>query len=168
MRKRIWTVWGVAVTLLLAGCSPAAANLQPVTTDFTCQASIQYREMELEATLVRRTDGGLEVAFSLPKSLAGITLGWDGTEMTMELGGVRMALPEEKVPESALVRCLLQVLAADHTDGTVTEDGVVFAGEADGKTYELVCHPDSGLPLSLSMPQEELTAVFKETKKGIE
>ena len=36
------------------------------------------------------------------------------------------------------------------------------SGEVGGKAYELVCDPDTGAPVSLSMPEEELAAVFTE------
>lgn len=154
----------VAVTalLLLTGCASIHPDntVQPVVAGFSCQANIHYRELELVAQLTRQVDGSLETTFALPQSLSGITLGWDGTDMTMTLGGVTMALPVGKVPESALIRCLLSVLAAEHQAGTQTEEGYVINGEAEGKAYVLVCDPDSGLPRSLSMPEEELSATF--------
>ncbi|MBQ9859307.1 MAG: hypothetical protein IJO76_01340 [Clostridia bacterium] len=149
-----------AVLLIITGCSGAAPKVQPKTDGFSCQAAIHYRELELVAQLTRQGNGELETTFSLPKSLSGITLGWDGTDMTMTLGGVTMTLPTEKVPESALIRCLLDVLAAQHTGGTQTEEGYVINGEVQGKAYVLVCDPDTGLPKSLSVPEEELSAVF--------
>ena len=153
-----------AVVVFFTGCGDAVPKVQPKTDGFSCQAAIHYRELELVAQLTRQTDGKLETTFSLPKSLSGITLGWDGTEMTMTLGGVTMALPTEKVPESALIRCLLDILAAEHAEGIKTEEGYVINGEAQGKAYVLVCDPDTGLPKSLSMPEEELSAVFTAVK----
>ncbi len=149
----------MAAMLMLVGCG-APQTTTPVTDGFTCHAAIQYREMAVEGTLASTQDGKLTLAFSLPKSLQGVTLGFDGTEMTMELGGMSLTLPTEKVPESALIRCLLGVLTAAHPKGSVTEEGYVISGEAEGKAYALVCDPTSGLPLSLSVPEEELEAVF--------
>ena len=152
------TVWLVAVCLI-AGCgTPSSAP--PVTDGFTCHAAMQYREMAVEGELTCTTDGGATLSFILPKSLQGVTLGWDGDAMTMELGGMSLTVPPEKVPESALIRCLLAALTASHPEGSLTDSGYVIEGEAEGVAYTLVCDPTSGLPLSLSVPDEELEAVF--------
>lgn len=135
---------------------------KPVVQGFSCQATIHFKEMEVASQLTRKQDGKLTVAFQKPKSLNGIALGWDGRNMTMEMSGMSMTLPVEKVPEGALVRSLLQVLAAEHGKGDRTEEGYVISGEAEGKAYVLVCDPDTGLPRSLSLPEEELTAAFTE------
>ena len=149
----------LSVALLLAGCG-APQTASPVTDGFTCRAAMQYREMAVEGELTCTTDGGASLSFTLPKSLQGITLGWDGGAMTMELGGMSLAVPPDKVPESALIRCLLSVLTAPHPTGTLTDEGYVMEGEAEGVAYTLVCDPTSGLPLSLTVPDQELEAVF--------
>ena len=59
-----------------------------------------------------------------------------------------------------MIRCLAAVLAASHPTGTLTDDGYVIRGEAEGNTYVLVCDPTSGLPLTLSVPSQQLEAVF--------
>lgn len=102
--------------------------------------------------------------FTLPKSLQGVTLGFDGTEMTMGLGGMDLAVPTEQIPQSALLVCLLRTLSASHPDGAETEEGLVVRGEVEQTAYVLVCDPVSGLPRSLSVPDEELEAVFTEVK----
>jgi len=154
---RMTAVLGAA--LMLAGCgTPRSAA--PVTDGFTCHAAMQYREMVVEGQLTCSADGAAALSFSLPKSLQGVTLGWNGSGMTMELGGMSLAVPTEDVPESALIRCLLSVLSASHPKGSLTADGYVVEGEAEGVAYTLVCDPTSGLPMSLSVPSQELEAVF--------
>lgn len=156
-----------AVALCLTGCAAGGKNshAQPVTADFSCEAEIRYRELELEAKLTRLTDGKLILGFVKPHSLSGITLGWDGTDMTMELGGMSLFLAADKVPESALIRCLLRVLAASHPAGTETPEGYAITGEAEGLAYVLVCDPQTGLPRSLTVPEEELTATFTDAAR---
>ena len=161
-------VWLVLLTVfaLLCGCGAQRETLDPVTEGFSCRAAITYGEMEVDARLACTPEGKMTISFLLPKSLSGVTFGWDGAAMTMELGGMSLALPAEKVPQSALLYCLVQVLEAEHPVGTRTEDGYVITGEADGKTYTLVCDPATGLPQSLSMPEEELEAFFTEVQQN--
>ncbi len=167
MKRWLRAVAALLAVVCLSGCANSHPDnvAQPVMEGFSCQAAIHYRELEVITQLTRQTDGKVVMTFSLPKSLSGITLGWDGVDMTMELGGMSMALPVDKVPESALIRCVLDVLAAEHPDGSETEEGYTITGEVDGKAYVLVCDSATGLPLSLSMPEEELEATFTAGKR---
>ncbi len=151
--------WLALPLLCLGGCGERAAT-PPITDGFTCHAAVSYREMSIEGDLTCGKDGAVELAFDQPKSLCDITLRWDGTEMTMALGEMRLAVPAEKVPQSALLCCLAEVLAGGHGTGSRTDDGYILDGEIEGKTYELVCDSTTGAPVSLSMPEEELTAMF--------
>ena len=151
-----------ALLVCLSGCGSTHPDntVHPVTTGFSCDTTIHYHEMELQGTLTRDAGGALTLSFSMPKTLDGVSIGWDGTAMSMELGGMRIAVPTDKVPQGALVQRLLQVLAAEHGDGTVTEEGYVISGDVGGDAYTLVCDPDTGLPDTLSLPAEELEATF--------
>lgn len=153
-----------AALLMLTGCGQSHRDhtAQPVTDGFTCKTAIRYNEMDLQGRLTRDADGKLTLSFSLPKTLEGVAIGWNGTDMTMELGGMSIAVPTESVPQGALIRRLLQVLSADHGDGQVMDEGYVFAGDIDGQAYTLVCDPDTGLPETLSLPSEELEVAFTE------
>lgn len=164
MNKRVCRAVAVtaAVVLTLCGCQQPAP--EPDTDGFTCRATVRYREMDVEGTLTCTEDGKMTLDFTLPKSLQGVTLGFDGTEMTMGLGGMDLTVPTEQIPQSALLVCLLRTLSAPHPDGTETEEGLVIRGEVEQTAYVLVCDPASGLPRSLSVPDEELEAVFTEVK----
>lgn len=147
--------------LVLTGCGESDA-VPPITDGFTCHTEITYREMTLEGDLSCGKDGSVEISFDQPKSLYGITLRWDGREMRMALGEMSLTVAAEKVPQSALLCCLAQVLASDHETGSRTDTGYVITGEVEGKAYELVCDPDTGTPISLHIPEEELMATFTE------
>lgn len=146
---------GLSLTACGGGESPA-----PPENGFTCQTTVQYQEMTVEGTLTCSGDGKLTLECTLPKSLYGITLGYDGDGMTMGLGEMQVSVPAEKVPQSALIGCLAKVLTADHTGGETTDEGYVLEGTLEDTAYTLVCDPATGLPVSLSIPTEDLTAVF--------
>ncbi|MBQ5840803.1 MAG: hypothetical protein IIW40_02490 [Clostridia bacterium] len=155
-------VTALTVCMVTVGCGIGHPNntAQPVTDGFTCRAEIQYHELELHAQLSRQDDGKLLLAFSLPKSLSGVALGWNGSAMTMELGGMSVAVPADRVPQGALIQRLLQVLSTTPSGGSVTDEGYVMTGDVDGEAFTLVCDPQTGLPRSLSLPTEELEAAF--------
>ncbi len=166
MKHRI--LFGILTVLISAtmlfGCGKSRGDAaQPVTAGFTCEVSIAYRDMTLKGQLSRVQDGRLLVTLSEPPSLSGMAISWDGKEMAMELGGLRVPVNAENVPQGALVKSLLTVLTAAPAAGEITDEGYVVQGEADGKAYTIVCAPDTGLIRSLSVPDDGLTVTFNET-----
>lgn len=163
MKKWVSLVLSVLIGFSLTGCG-AQKPPTPPENGFTCQTIVQYKEMTVEGKLTCSGDGKMTLECTLPKSLYGVTLGYDGTGMTMGLGKMQVAVPAEKVPQSALIGCLARALTADHTDGELTDEGYVFSGKVEDTAYTLVCDPATGLPVSLSVPQEELEAAFTDVQ----
>lgn len=166
MKHRI--LFGILTALLctamLFGCGKRRNDAAtPVTAGFTCEVGIVYRGLDLKGELSRTQDGRLLVTLSEPPSLSGMAISWDGKEMAMELGGMRVPVNAANVPQGALMKSLLTVLTASPTAGKITDEGYVVQGEVDGKAYTIVCAPDTGLIRSLSVPDDELTVTFNET-----
>ena len=159
MKKWVCTVAVVALMLCAAGCT-GNKPAETVTDGFTCRVAAAYREMNVEGDLQCAEDGDLSLTFTLPKSLQGVTLGWDGEEMTLSLGKMAMDVPADTVPQSALIRCLSRVLTAPHGAGTDTDGGYVVTGEVEDVDYTITFDSATGLPRSLSVPDEELEATF--------
>ncbi len=160
------TVWACCALMLvgLVGCTSTGKEVQPITSGFTCLAEISYRELELGGQLTRYDDGKMVLTFAEPSSLSGLSVGWNGKDMTMELGGMSIAISEDKVPQSALVKGLLHVLSAEAADGVPEDDEYIFTGTVDGMDYILSCDAATGLPRSLSMPDNELQARFSQVR----
>ena len=154
----------VLCAAMLVGCAKRRGDAAtPVTAGFTCEVGIDYRGMTLKGQLSRTQDGRLLVTLFEPPSLSGMAISWDGKEMAMELGGVRVPVNAANVPQGALMKSLLTVLTAAPSAGELTDEGYVVQGEIDGKAYTVVCAPDTGLIRSLSVPDDELAVTFGET-----
>ena len=152
----------LAALLCLCGCG-TKSTIQPITDGFTAQATIRYKEMDVAGQFSCSADGRVNMVFSLPKSLDGVTLGWNGSEMQMRLGGMTITVAEDSMPDGGLIRCLTRVLAAVEPAGGKKEgERYVIDGNADGTPYTLVCDAESGLPLSLSVPDEQLEVTFSD------
>ena len=152
----------LAALLCLCGCG-TKSTIQPITDGFTAQATIRYKEMDVAGQFSCSADGRVNMVFSLPKSLDGVTLGWNGSEMQMRLGGMTITVAEDSMPDGGLIRCLTRVLAAVEPEGGKKEgERYVIDGNADGTLYTLVCDAESGLPLSLSVPDERLEVTFSD------
>ncbi len=167
--KRIWVqtcVWLCCLSLLiLVGCSAGSGLVPPVTNGFTCTAAIDYRELSVEGTMTCLDNGKLMLSFTRPDTLSGVTISWDGERMAMELGGVTVHLEESAIPQSALIKNILEVLNASHGDGVLSETGSTHTGQIGDMAYTLVCDATTGLPQSLSIPENELRAVFNNAER---
>lgn len=151
-----------AALLCLCGCGKQT-TIDPITDGFTAQAAIEYKGMDVQGQFSCSTDGRVTMVFSQPKSLDGVTLGWNGSEMQMRLGGMTITVAEDSMPDGGLIRCLTRVLSSvKPKEGEVDGTDYVICGEAEGTAYTLVCDAETGLPKSLSVPDEELTATFSQ------
>lgn len=154
----------VAFAAMLFGCGKSRTDAaKPVTAGFTCAVDIAYRDLALKGQLSREQDGRLLVSLTEPPSLSGMAVSWDGEEMAMELGGLRVPVNAENVPQGALIKSLMTVLANAPSNGELTDEGYTVNGEIDGKAYTIICAPDTGLIRSLSVPDDDLTVTFSET-----
>ena len=151
-----------AAFLCLCGCGNTGGT-QPITDGFTAQATIRYKEMDVQGQFSCGADGQVNMVFSLPKSLDGVALGWTGSEMQMRLGGMTIAVSEDSMPDGGLIRCLTRVLAAVDPKGGKREDtDYVIRGEMDGTAYTLICDSKNGYPKTLSVPDEQLEVTSSE------
>ena len=165
--KRFFGILLVSVTVLLCLCGCGKkTTIEPITDGFTAQATIRYKEMDVKGQVSCSTDGRVTMVFTEPKSLDGVTLGWNGTQMQMQLGGMSIEVAEERMPDGGLIRCLVQVLSdVEAKKGKQDGGDYVINGEAEGKAYTLICDAKTGLPKSLSVPDESLTATFSQVTK---
>ena len=162
--KRVCGVLAITamVFLCLCGCGKKG-DIQPVTDGFTAQTAIRYKDMDIQGQFSCSTDGRVNMVFSLPKSLDGVTLGWNGSEMQMGLGGMTITVSEDSMPDGGLIRCLTRVLAAVSPKGGKREGtDYVITGVVGDSSYTLVCDTATGLPKSLSVPDEQLEVTFSE------
>ena len=161
--RRWWCVLA-ALMLLLTGCRPAK-YAQPQTVDFSCNIEATYRDLAVEATLTRYGAGTLVLAFEQPDTLRGLTARWDGEAVTLSLYGLEFTADLPSVPESALGNELVAALdAALRGEGEQQcENGVLtLCGSTSSGEFTATFDAESGLPLTLSMPQVLLTVRFSE------
>ena len=157
--KRFFGTLAAFTAALLCLCSCGKkTTIDPITDGFTAQATIRYKEMDVKGQFSCSSDGRVTMVFSEPKSLDGVTLGWTGEQMQMQLGGMSIAVAEDSMPDGGLIRCLVQVLSnVESKKGKQDGADYVISGKAEDKSYTLVCDADTGLPKSRSVPDENLT-----------
>ena len=165
MKRLLGMLAAVAMLVGLCGCKTEPA-IDPITDGFAAQADIRYKEMDVKGQFSCSSDGRVNMEFSQPKSLDGVTLGFDGTSMQMKLGDMTISVAEDSMPDGGLIRRLSQVLAAVQPQEGQKKDGdYVITGTAEGVSYTLVCDAATGLPKSLSVPDEQLEVTFSQVTK---
>ncbi len=152
---------GCMCAMLLGGCGSGSSKpVQPVTDGFSCRMEATYGDMTVAGTLTCPDKETLRLQFEQPASLSGVTLGYDGAGITMELAGMSLRLDPEKVPQSALIRLLASVLAATPSGGQWTDEGYAVTGQIGDRAYTLVFDAATGMPDQLSVPEDGLQAKF--------
>ena len=160
-------VLGLIVTgmwFVTAGCAPKT-QAPPVTTDFSCRIQANYGDMAVTGELTRHSAGTLELTFSQPDTLDGLTALWDGETVTLQMYGLSFSVDPASVPESALGEELIAVLDAalrGESQGRQENGNMVFEGQGKNGAYTLICNGESGYPVSLTVPSLPLYAEFSE------
>lgn len=162
MLRRVLAMAAVVLVCLAAGCRPKEAS-PPVVTDFVCSLRATYGDLAVAGTLKRQTAGTLELAFTEPETLNGLTAVWNGETVTLSMYGLSFDVDPSQIPESALGEELIAAfdaaLRGEATDRT--EDGDrVFEGAGANGAYTLVCNGETGFPKTLTVPVLGLYAEF--------
>lgn len=162
--KRVLGIWAiVAATLFcLCGCG-TTATIDPITDGFSAETTIRYKEMDVQGRFSCSADGRVSMVFALPKSLEGVTLGWNGSEMQMGLGGMTVTVAKDSMPDGGLILQLARILASvNPKDGTREGADYVIRGTVEGADYTLVCEAVTGFPKTLSVPDAPLEVTFSQ------
>ena len=150
--------------LAFCSCGPSGKSAQPpVTTDFECDVQLTYRDMEVSGHLSRYSAGTLSMDFTLPDTLNGMTMTWDGETISVKMHGLTFGVDPSTVPESALGRGILDVL--DNAlrlggNGQVSAGQLKTTGESVNGEFELISDPETGNLLSMTVPSLGITATF--------
>ena len=130
--RRLGVLWVVVLVLFAVGCHPQRNDPQPVATDFICDIRATYRQLTVAGTLTRHSAGTLQLAFSEPETLDGLSILWDGNTVTLSMYGLSFSTDPKDIPESALGQELMTVfddaLRGDLTARQGDNDTMIFEG----------------------------------------
>ncbi len=148
--------------LLLTSCS-TSQSVAPVVSGFQCHVGVEYEEIRLQALLERKSTGSLTLTVSEPESIEGLSMTWDGSQMILSLGGLKLATAPDNLPASALVFSLCEALDACMEQRGYPADGAIkIENEGTNGGYTLIYNAQSGYPEMLTIPDLELTVCFSD------
>ncbi|MGN0171648.1 MAG: hypothetical protein ACI39E_02555 [Acutalibacteraceae bacterium] len=152
----------VLLCLLLTSCS-SGQSVSPMVSGFQSHVGIEYEDMRLQALLERKTTGSLTLTVSEPESIAGLSMTWDGAQLILSLGGLKLAAAPHNLPASALAFSICEALDACAQQRGSLEDGAIkLENEGTNGRYTLLYNAQSGYPELLTIPDLELTVCFSE------
>lgn len=165
-----WMIVGIVAALIGGAVFWFAQNKKatatpPITDGFTCDVAISYHQTQFKGTLSRTADGGLSIGFTEPPTLSGMTVNWDGKEMMLQLGSMKVPVNAQVVPQGALIKRLLSVLTVRTEGGQLTEQGYTVSGDVDGLSYTVMYDAESGFIRSMSVPNENLEVTFSDVTR---
>lgn len=150
-----------AAFLLLSGCQ-AAPPTPPCTEGIDYRITATCGELTVSGTLTRPSPATLSLALTEPATLKGLTLRWDGTQLTATWHGLSVPLNREELPDTALIEGLIGALEAAPAaeNRTVTEEGVLTEGNLNGNAFHLLSDPTTGALIKLEIPTLAITVAF--------
>ena len=155
--KRIGVVWCAVVCLWLSLTACAKPPVTPVADGFRCRVSLDYGGAVYEATLDRLDASQAMLTIAKPETLKGLTMTWNGQEVSMTYAGMTMSLEEASLPVSAAVKLLCRTLDACRDQA---EARSVCEGTIEGIPYTVTFDDQTGMPLTLSVPSVPIQVVF--------
>lgn len=149
--------------LSFCACSKMNSKEEPVTTQFECDVDVQYGDMNVKGHIKRSTAGTLYLEVNEPATLDGLTMEWNGENISIKLYGLSYNINPDVIPQSALCQGIVDALdAAVETgkSGEATEDGITTTGECSSGEFTILSDPSTGNLLSLTVPSLEMIANF--------
>ena len=164
LRLYAWMCMLLVCLYALTACqSPADDPEEPVVTGFACDLEATYGDMAVSGHISRGAAGTLTLELSEPATLDGLTMMWDGDQVTLGMHGLTFGIDPTAIEQTALGKGLLSALdaALGSHGGARTEDNTLSTkGESVSGEFELLSDPETGNLLSLRVPALALTATF--------
>lgn len=163
LRRFTSLILAILVILSFAACSKKKNSEQPVTIGFSCDVEVQYEEMNVKGHLTRSSAGTLIFDVTEPKTLNGLSMQWNGENITLKLHGLSFGVDPDAVPQSALGKNILSVLDAAlgvRESGELTDEGLITKGSSSSGEFEIISDPETGSLIKLTIPSVGLTAKF--------
>ena len=140
---------GCIVLLLLIGTGCAGRPVVPQTTELCAAVQGVYGALQVEAAVQRHGIGTMQLDFSAPDTLAGLTMFCAG-DGTTRLDYQGLTYTADALPAAALPQLLCAVLDDAARRSDAVRDGCLTGRAADA-AYTL-CFDETGRPVSLTIP----------------
>lgn len=163
MRKFLFAT--TALIFLLTGCSNAttgrALNLPE---EISADILIEHNSSQSSARLTKKT-GYINLCYSSPKYIDGLTLTKDENGSAAELSGLKISSVENYFSDNSAIIVLNKVLTTAQKGGTALSqtksgDFLVFSGEYDSTKFQIKTNLQGTKIVEISVPDKNLIFTF--------
>jgi hypothetical protein len=160
----------VALSLsVLSGCDKLSDSFSRdmiADTPFSAVMEFDTEKIDFIANVKRLGMGMWEMTITEPQSLAGLTVAYDGENVSSTLGDFTETRPLDSISDHAVFLQLFRavdnaVSLADpefrKKDGKSVLDGVIGTSP-----YEIILSPETGLPMEIKFPTSEIEIYISE------
>lgn len=149
----------------LTSCHKAAPAEPPLLDGFSGEITVVSGDFTVSGVLSRPARGQMTWTLSQPATLDGLTLIWDGTQLSAAWHGLSLALPDTLLPNTSLLKAVAGALdnAATLTDALPNAVGgtVTLTGRYGNDAFSLTADAQTGFLTTLTIPSRDLTVTFR-------
>lgn len=151
--------------LLLTGCSKTAGgNELRLPDEISAEVSITHNSSQYSATLTQG-QGYINLSYSAPKYLNGLSLTKDENGSTAELSGLRVSSAANYFSDNSAICVLQKILtAAKKSSAELSSERsgetMIFSGETDGMKYRIKTDLQAQSIYEISVPDKAFTFTF--------
>lgn len=167
MKKILCAV--LLILLIFTGCSNKESKIQPLSAEFSENVKIRHKSVDFEAQL-EHSGSQTKIIYSQPKALGGLTFIKEGESCTALLSGMSVDIKENLLTDNSAIFLIDKVLECLFSETAQLEmreqdNTVIISGSVENERFEAVRYKDTPKLISLSIPSQELTVSFEQTKK---
>lgn len=167
MKKIVCIILALSLPFLLFACSSTTPKQITVAeAGYSCNADILYGEELSMNVAIKAIGGGLfSLKVNTPEDISGLTFSFDNSEMTVSY---KDDLAEHNIsPEyggfAEILNEVFLKFTTSRPNVPFKEGAYVFEGDNADYSFTVVFN-EQGFPLSLTVPEENLTATFSNWK----
>lgn len=173
--KKIFALIMVGImSVSMAACDKIGGSSKEITPNldnqFSCDMALEYGDMNCDAILKRYGVGTWEAEFISPDTLAGITMSFDGDNVTANYKGLDFSIPKSALPVKSILCNLIDIIdetaSQEKIEAEDKKDYLVIEGKAEQGDYTIQLDKNTGNLVSFEMPGLDLKINFSNVTLG--
>ena len=166
--KRLIALILSAMLLLLAGCSdktakePEKETTPVVPSSYSADLHINFNDKIIEGKYIQQSLGNIEIKFTSPRAIKGVSIKYEGTECTFGYAGLTLSTDLSKLPETNVGKMMIESFKKASGDSAITkekvEDKWIYKGTNNEKEFTITQDAKTGFFEKIEMPFYKFTA----------
>jgi hypothetical protein len=167
LSKAVAVIILTVVSLSLFSCDKLpGSGAQIADTPFSAHMEIDTEKADFVVNVKRLGMGLWEMEVVEPLNIAGLTISYDGQNISTAKDGFTVTQQVDAVADSALFlqvfRTLDNAIAALEPDGKIVDGKYVLSGSIPVSNYEIIFNPETNTPEEIKLPESAITAYISE------